>query len=111
MLETVAEDYKKRGLKKREDFVRKLIYPIPVKAAKIIYLCDKSIEKLRAIEKKLVGIRTPGKPAAVFYHISYLLERIKDVQRIMMRMALTRKDLTDLQIKIHSMTPRKITPR
>lgn len=106
----VAEDYRKSGLKKREDFVRNLLYPIPVKAAKIIYLCDKSIEKLRDVEKKLVGIRTPGKPAAVFYHISYLMERIKDVQRIMMRMAIARKDITDLQIKIHSMTPTKIIP-
>jgi len=110
ILVKVAEDYKKRGLKKREDFVRNLMYPIPVKAAKIIYLCDKSIEKLRNVEKKLVALRTPGKPAAVFYHIGYLLERINDVKRIMMRMALTRKELTDLQITIHSLTPTKIIP-
>lgn len=110
ILSKVAEDYKKRGLKKREDFVRNLMYPIPVKAAKIIYLCDKSVEKLRVVEKQLVELRTQGKPAAVFYHIGYLLERIKDVQRIMMRMALTRKELTDLQIKIHSLTPTKIIP-
>lgn len=108
LLLTVAEDYRKRGLKKREDFVRNLMYPIPVKAAKIIYFCDKSIDKLRIVEKKLVGMRTPGKPAGVFYHIGYLMERIKDVQRIMMRMALARKDLTDLQIKMHSMTPSKV---
>ncbi len=110
ILVKVAEDYRKRGLKKREDFVRNLMYPIPVKAAKIIYLCDKSIEKLRVIEKKLVGLRALGKPAAVFYHIGYLLERIKDVQRIMMRMALARKELTDLQIKIYSLMPEKIIP-
>lgn len=110
ILEGVAEDYRKRGLKDREVFVRNLIYPIPVKAAKIIYLCDKSIERLKEVEKKLVNLKTPRKPAAVFYHIGYLMERIKDVQRIMMRMATTRKELTDLQIKIHSLTPKKITP-
>lgn len=110
LLSTVAEDYKKRGLKKQEDFVRNLMYPIPVKAAKIIYLCDKSIDKLRDLEKKLVGLRKLGKPAAVFYHIGYLMERINDVQRIMMRMALTRKELTDLQIKTNSLAPVKITP-
>ncbi len=110
LLATVAENYKKSGLNKREDFVRNMMNPIPVKAAKIIYLCDKSINKLRDIEKKLVDIRTPGKPAAVFYHIGYLMERIKDVQRIMMRMALARKELTDLEIKMQSMTPVKINP-
>lgn len=110
ILEKVAEDYKKRGLKKREDFVRNLMYPIPVKAAKIIYLCDKSVEKVRIIEKKLVELRAPGKPAAVFYHIGYMMERVNDVKRIMIRMALTRKELTDLQITIHSLTPTKIIP-
>ncbi len=110
LLATVAEDYKKRGLKKREDFVRNLMYPIPIKAAKIIYLCDKSIEKVRVVEKKLVSVRTLGKPAAVFYHIGYLIERINDVQRIMMRMALARKELTNLEIKLHFMTPAKVVP-
>lgn len=108
LLSKVVEDYRKRGLKQREIFVRNLMYPIPVKAAKIIYLCDKSLEKLRAVEKKLVGMRTPGKPAAIFYHIGYLMERIKDVERIMIRMATTRKELTNLQIQINSLTPSKI---
>jgi hypothetical protein len=111
ILEKVAKDYKKRGLKKREDFVRNMMYPIPIKAAKIIYLCDKSIEKVRVIEKKLVSLRVLGKPAAIFYHIGYLIERINDVQRIMMRMALARKELTDLEIKQHALTPVKIIPR
>lgn len=110
ILTNVVEEYKKRGLKKREDFVRNLLYPIPVKAAKIIYLCDKSIEKLKIVEKKLVELKTQKKPAAIFYHVGYLMERIKDVQRIMMRMATVRKELTDLQIKIHSMTPAKFIP-
>ena len=110
LFRSVADDYKKRGLKQREHFVKNLIYPIPVKAAQIIFLCDKSLEKLKEVEKKLVSIRTPGKPAAVFYHIGYLMERIKDVQRIMMRMGLARKELTDLEIKMNSITPTKITP-
>lgn len=110
ILTRVVEDYKRRGLKQREDFVRNLLYPIPVKAAKIIYMCDKSIEKLKVVEKKLVTMRTQKKPSAIFYHIGYLFERIKDVQRIMMRMATTRKELTDLQIQMHSMTPTKVIP-
>ena len=110
LLSAVADNYKKRGLKKREDFVRNLMSPIPVKAAKIVYLCDQSIEKLRVIEKKLVALKAQKKPAAVFYHIGYLMERIKDVRRIMIRMALTRKDLTDLQIKIQALTPERIAP-
>src|SRR3989344_68369 len=109
MLTKVAKDYQKRGLKKRVNFVKNLMYPIPIKPAKIIYLCDKSLERIKQVEKKLVSMN-PGKPSALFYHVGYLIRRIKDVQRVMMRMALTRKELTELQIKIDSLTPTKIIP-
>lgn len=110
LLEKVVKDYKKRGLTKREEFVRSLMSPLPIKASEVVYLSDKSEEKINAIEKKLNSLKKERKPAAVSYHIGYLLERIDDVRRIVMRMAVTRKELTELQIKIVNLTPKRITP-
>lgn len=109
LLAALIKDYKKRGFKQREHFVKNLMVPIPISAAKVIFLCDKSVEKVRPLEKKLSRLKKSEKPTAVFYHTGYLIERINDVRRLMVRMAETRKELTNLQIKINSITPTKIT--
>lgn len=111
LLKRVAKRYKKQGQKDREDFVRKLISPVPLKAAGIIYLADKSLEKLRKLEQKLNEQKgTQEGPFAIFYHVGYMMERIKDVKIILVRMAIARKSITDLHIQENALRPKKIIP-
>ncbi|MFA5933241.1 MAG: hypothetical protein WCV81_03170 [Microgenomates group bacterium] len=111
LLNVVAKRYKKQGQREREVFVEKLLSPVPFKAAGIIYLADQSLEKLRKLEQRLnVYKGTQQGPFAIFYHISYMMERIKDVRIILLRMALTRKSITDLNIRENALRPKKIAP-
>lgn len=71
LLKKVAKSYQERGLKRREEFVNKLISPIPLRPAKTIYLCDKSIEKLRKLEKTILGLKTHKGPAAILFATSF----------------------------------------
>lgn len=109
ILKKVEGRYKRQGDKVKEDFVKKLLSPVPIKAAQVIYLADESTKKLRILEKALVNVKGKEKgPSAVFYHLGYMLERIEDVKRILMRMAINRKDLTELHIEENSLLPSKI---
>lgn len=111
LLENVAQRYHKSGQKVKEDFVKKLMSPVPLKAAKIVYFADQSLEKLRELEKKINQQKgAEAGPFLIFYHLSYMMERIKDVRRTLIRMAITRKSLTELHIKSRAMEPTKITP-
>ena len=106
ILEKVAKRYKRQGEKVKEDFVRKLMSPVPIKIAQVIYLADLSVEKLRTLEKDINSIKRDKKgPFAVFYHLSYMLERVEDVKRILVRMALTRKTITQLHIQEGTIRP------
>jgi hypothetical protein len=111
LLIDVGKSYQKRGLKMHEGFVRKLLSPIPLKASAIIVLADQSIEKLKELEKKINFQKGTQKgPFAIFYYIGYMQERIKDVRRIMVRMALTRKRITELHFQENALMPETIIP-
>lgn len=111
LLKEVADRYHKSGHTFKENFVKKLLSPVPLKAAGVIYLADESLEKLRKLEKKLnEGKGSERGPFIIFYHVSFMLERINDVKRILVRMATTRKRLTDLHISENALMPKKVAP-
>ena len=111
LLKVVAERYKKSGQPKKEDFVRKLLSPLPIKSARVVFLCDQSLEKIKVLEKKINDNKGQQKgPFTIFYHLSYMIERLKDIKRIMLRMAITRKQITSLHILENSIRPQKIKP-
>ncbi len=111
LLVEVAKSYEKRGLKMQENFVKKLLSPVPLKASGIVYLADQSIEKLKELEKKIYSQKKNEKgPFAIFYYIGYMQERIKDVRRIMIRMVITRKRITELHFQENAVMPEKIEP-
>ncbi|GEM_PF-2287087 len=108
LLKEVAKEYSKSGESVKENFVRQLLRPAPSRVIKTLFLVDKSIEKFRELEKKIIENHGNKKgPAAVFYHLGYMLERIEDVKRLLVRMASTRKALTELHIKENSLRPKK----
>lgn len=108
ILAKVVTRYEKDGQKAKADFALKLLRPTPIKAENVILLADKSIDKLQELNKKIVAMRDGRRgPCAIFYHIQYSTQRIKDVRRIIARMAATRKAITDLHIKENSLRPKR----
>jgi len=111
LLAKVASDYEKNGHKMKANFVKSLLSPAPVKAATIVYLSDKSMEKLQELEKKIKEkAGEQSGPCAIFYHIGYAMERIKQIKMIMTRMAMARKEITELHIQENALRPKKDTP-
>lgn len=110
-LHEAAQRSQKLGDRKQALAAIEMLLPIPVKVSVILQLADRSLDNHKLLGKRiqeLVKI-TPG-PYALFHHHSHLIERIKDVKRIIKRLGENRKELTNISIRENSIKPGKAKP-
>jgi len=111
LLKEAAEIWVKRGNQEQLATVVELLLPVPIKVSLILSLADQALKNHQILNKKiheLVKI-VPG-TYALFHHHAHLIERIKDVKRIMTRLGENRREITDLSIRENAVRPSKVKP-
>lgn len=109
LLEEAAMRFEGVGERGKAVLARRMAAPIPVSVAATIASLDKSLVSLHSLGKTVQELKTgPAGPAALFYHQSYLIERIKDVSVLLGRLGATRKQMTELSIREGKLTPKRV---
>jgi hypothetical protein len=109
MLESAAKTWHELGNKKEFASVVKMLSPIPVSVSVILNLANKTLEKHGQLSRKFHElVKIPSGPYAIFHHQSHLVERIKDIEKIINRLGENRKHITDLSIRESAVMPKNI---
>lgn len=111
LLREAANIWNKKGDKKQFVTVMELLAPLPIKVSLILHLADQALKYQHTLSKKVHELLKiePG-TYALFHHHAHLIERIKDVKKIITRLGENRKAITDLSIKENTLRPKKAKP-
>lgn len=111
LLAEATQRWDKLGNKKQAVRAAKMLLPVPINVSVILNLTDKALENHQLLNKRIHELITitPG-PYALFHHHSHLIERIKDVKKIIKRLGENRKAITDLSIRENALRPVKVVP-
>jgi hypothetical protein len=99
LLAEATDRFVKAGEKTKTILALRMAAPFPVVVGAILRDLDSSLSTLGELGKKVQALVSSTGPALLFYHQSYLHERIKDVITILLRLGATRKKMTELAIR------------
>ncbi len=99
LLAEAADKFMRAGERAKAFLAVQIASRFPIRVAAVLDDLKVSLSELDDLGKAVQALAHPTGPSAVFYHQSYLQERIKDVMLILQRLGTTRKEMTELAIK------------